>query len=107
MDPYAPEGLEKLLYDATKENYEPYGQDVQNSDLDILPELKFTDAESQDVSTIAVEIEKMIRESTVSFIMGTKDIDKEWDSYKDALDKAGLPKLLETYQTAYDRQVTK
>ncbi|MCR1843406.1 extracellular solute-binding protein [Murimonas intestini] len=107
VDPYAPEGLEKLLYDATKENYEPYGQDVQNSDLDILPELKFTDAESQDVSTIAVEIEKMIRESTVSFIMGTKDIDKEWDSYKDALDKAGLPKLLETYQTAYDRQVTK
>ncbi len=34
---------------------------------------------------------------------GAKDIDAEWDNYLAALENAGLPKLLEVYQTAYDR----
>lgn len=100
VDPYAPEGLEKLLYDATEELYEPYGA---NTNIVNLNELKVTDEESNAVSTIAVEVEKMIEESSVAFMTGAKDIDAEWDSYVDSMEKAGLPTLLETYQTAYDR----
>ena len=34
---------------------------------------------------------------------GAKDIDAEWDSYLNTMDKAGLSTLLDVYQTAYDR----
>jgi len=101
VDPYASEGLEKLLYDASKNLYEPYGK---NTNLVNLNTLKLTDEESTSISTSAVEIEKLIEETSVAFITGTKDIDKEWDSYKDSLEKAGLADLLKVYQTAYDRQ---
>lgn len=105
VDPYSPDGLERLLYEATKNLYEPYGQDVQKSDLDILPPLKFTDAESSDVSTIAVEVSKAINETSVAFITGSKKVDTDWDTFKKDLDKAGLKKLLAAYQKAYDRQI--
>ncbi|SHL26595.1 putative aldouronate transport system substrate-binding protein [Anaerocolumna jejuensis DSM 15929] len=107
IDPYAPEGLEKLLYDSSKKDYEPYTQNESNSDLDMIPELKITDEESTNVSTIAVEVEKIITESSVGFITGAKDINTEWDSYKNSLDKSGLKTLLDTYQAAYDRMMKK
>jgi putative aldouronate transport system substrate-binding protein len=55
------------------------------------------------MSTTAVEVSKLIDENAVAFMTGEKDIDSEWDKYLDALDKAGLPELIKTYQTAYDR----
>ncbi len=100
VDPYSPGGLEKLLYDATKELYEPYGENTNLRNIEVL---KVTDEESTDVSTTAVEISKLIDENAVAFITGEKDIDSEWNNYLDALEKAGLPDLLKTYQTAYDR----
>ena len=100
VDPYSPDGLERLLFDATEELYEPYGA---NTNIVNLNELKITDEESTDVSTIAVEVEKAIEENSVAFMTGAKDIDAEWDTYIQDLDKAGLQTLLEMYQTAYDR----
>ncbi len=107
VDVKSADGLEKLLYDTTKEKYAPYGQTEENSDLDVVPILKLTSEESTDVSTVAVEIEKLIDETSSAFIVGTRDIndDKDWESFKDALNRAGLEKLLEVYQTAYDRQM--
>lgn len=100
VDPYAPEGLEKLLYDASANLYAPYAGNTKLINLD---EIKVTDAESTDVSTIAVEIEKLIEETSVAFMTGAKDIDAEWDSYVSALENAGLSTYMEIYQTAYDR----
>lgn len=103
VDPYAPEGLERLLFDATRDLYEPYGATTNIVNLN---ELKVTDSESTDVSTIAVEVEKMIEENSVAFMTGAKDIDAEWDSYVSAVQSAGLDTLLEVYQTAYDRMAS-
>lgn len=103
VDIHTAEGLEKLLYEATKNDYEPYRQTPENSDLDTLPKMKLTADEASNVSTIAVEIEKIINEGSVAFITGTKDIEKDWDAFQDSLQKAGLKTLLETYQTVYDR----
>lgn len=107
VDLNSAEGLGKLLYDSTARDYEPYGQTEENSDLDVLPQLKLTTEETTKVSTVAVEIEKLIDETSTAFIVGTRDInnDKEWESFKEALDKAGLADLLEVYQAAYDRQM--
>lgn len=100
VDIHAPEGLEKLLFDASKELYEPY---AGVGDIQLLDELKLTDTESTDISVIAVEVAKIIEESSVAFMTGARDIDAEWDSYKDSLEKAGLADLLATYTAAYER----
>lgn len=95
------EGLEKLLYDATKEKMEPY---AQSGDLDILPSLKLTDEEATKIQTIGVEVQNYIEENKVAFITGSKSLEKDWDAYVKGFDNIGLPTLLEVYQTAYDRQ---
>ena len=109
VDVKSADGLEKLLYDTTKEKYAPYGQTEENSDLDVVPALKLTSEESTAISTIAVETEKLIDETSTAFIVGARDIndDKDWESFQDALDRAGLADLLEVYQAAYDRQMKK
>lgn len=95
-------GLEKLLYDASEQLYAPYGE---NGDIQELDELKLTDAEATDVAVIGVEIEKIIEESSVAFMTGAKDVEADWDSYKESLDKAGLKDLLEIYKVAYERSL--
>lgn len=102
VDLGSPEGLEKLLFEATKNMMEPYAQ--KEGDLDILPTLKFTAEEATEIQTIGVEIENYITENRVAFITGAKNLDTDWDSYVKNFDNLGLPKLLEVYQTAYDRQ---
>lgn len=101
VDPYSPEGLEKLLFMASKEKYEPY---ADNTTLENLHELKVSNDEKNEVATIAVEIEKIMEEDGVAFMTGKKDIETDWDAYVESIDKAGLQKLLDVYQTAYDRQ---
>lgn len=95
-------GLEKLLYDASEQLYAPYGE---NGDIVELDEMKLTDSEATDVAVIGVEIEKLIEENSVAFMTGAKDVEKEWDSFKDALDKAGLQDLIEIYNVAYERSL--
>ena len=103
VDLTSPEGLEALLYRSSKEKMEPYAQDPTK--IDLLPQLKLTDAESSEIQTIGVEVEKYIAESRVAFITGKKSLDKDWASYVSDLEKLGLPTLLKVYQTAYDRQM--
>lgn len=102
VDPYSPEGLEKLLYDVSKELYESYSQ---NTGLIDPSELKVTAEEKNSVSTVAVEAEKVLGESQVAFITGVKDIDSDadWEAYLADVEAVGISQLLEVYQTAYDR----
>ena len=65
--------------------------------------MKMSNDESSAISTIDVEVEKIISESQVAFITGAQDLDSGWDSYLDSLNKAGLSDLLSTYQAVYDR----
>lgn len=97
------EGLEALLYYSSKEKMAPYEQNPKV--MDVLPKLKLTDEETSKIQTIGVEVEKYIAESRVAFITGTRDLDKDWDTYLKELDNMGLQTLLEVYQVAYDRQM--
>lgn len=100
VDPYAADGLEVLLFNASKECQEPY---AFNTDLIQLNELKITSEESTDISTMAVEVEKVLVEDEVAFVTGQKDIDADWDAHVEALNKAGLQEVLALYTTAYNR----
>lgn len=100
VDPYSPEGLEKMLYDETSKKYEPYA----SKNASVMPPIKLLTEENEALSTITVELEKAISETEIRFIIGDLDLDKDWDSYVKNLDKIGLKKYLDTYQKAYDRQ---
>ena len=99
---FAPEASEMVLYQATHDLYEPYKTDEWTK----VPALNFLVEENTSVQTIEVELETYISESKVQFITGVLDIndDAAWQSYVESLDSIGMPKLIEVYQTAYDRQ---
>lgn len=104
VDIGAAEGLEKLLLDETKEKGEPYAQDPATQ-FDVVPSMKLTADEADQVSTIAVELESYIDTNTIAFITGSRDVhnDAEWDSYIAGFDNIGFEDYRSVYQTAWDR----
>jgi putative aldouronate transport system substrate-binding protein len=103
VDVWSAAGLEKLLYTETEKNYTPY----ISKTCEVLPTLKLTTDEAQQLQTTIVEVDKSIAESRTQFIMGNLSISKDWDTYIKSLDNMGLQKLIQTYQKAYDRQYAK
>ena len=93
---------ELILHRTTRDLYEPYRSDV----WDPIPLLNFLVEENHSIKTISVELKKVIDESRVQFITGSLDInsDADWKAYVDSLESIGMPKPIETYQTAYDRR---
>lgn len=108
VDVKGPGGLEKLLFDATKEKCEPYGQN-ENSDYQVTPYIKLTADEQVEMEQVIVDVNKYLNENRTQFIRGDIDPndDAAWQNYLDGFEKVGLKKILDTYQTAYDRQFGK
>ena len=52
---------------------------------------------------IITNLEAYVKEMTTSFIVGSKDVDKEWDTYLKQLENMGASQLIEYTQAAYDR----
>ena len=50
-----------------------YGQNPENGDLDVLPDLKMTADESTELQTIQVEVKNYINSAKVAFITGTNE----------------------------------
>lgn len=50
------------------------------------------------------EILLFMLERQEEWILGLRDVDKDWDSYKSRLDKLGLQRVLRVMQSAYSRQ---
>ncbi|MEA4890052.1 MAG: ABC transporter substrate-binding protein [Clostridiaceae bacterium] len=99
VDMYSGDGLEKLLYTVSKDLYEPYAQKDK-----ALPHIKFTKEETDELSTLKVELGKTISTTLTEFMIGTQSIDTNWDGFIQNLDKLKISRVLELYQTAYERQ---
>lgn len=97
-------GLEKLLYLESKEKCEPFAQDP-SKDYDVLPVLKFTAEETDQLNQITVDVKKYLEENRAAFIRGVQDPndDAAWNAYVQGFDKVGLNTLIKLSQTAYDR----
>lgn len=102
IDMLSAEGLEKLLYDVTKNQYEPYIQKDK-----ALPNIKFTKEENDELATIKMELNKYLKESLTKFMIGQLSVDKDWDSFQSTLQKLQLPKVIEMYQAEYSKQFKK
>lgn len=95
-DPYK---NERILYVETKEKYE--GKELEGSHI---PPLSFKEEELLEVEDLRVAINNYVEESIAQFVLGARDIEKEWDSYLNELKAIGLERYLEIHQDAYNRK---
>lgn len=95
-DPENP--LEVILYNETKNNYEPYRMDPGL----VVPPLFFTNEQAEELADIQKTITDYKDEMLAKAVIGEIDIDKEWDNYVKTLEKMKLPRYLEIFQEAYE-----
>ena len=94
-----PHDVETVLFEQTRDKLAPYRPDIAM----ILPPIQFTTQEAEVVTDIETTINRFVVQATAEFIVGTRDIDREWEQYVDDLNRMGLDELIRIYQIAYDR----
>lgn len=90
--------LDSILYNETKEKYEPYRVDVET----VLPPINFTVDQSSEIADLSKTIYDYTNEMMARFIIGDADINTGWDQYLATLDSMNLSRYLEIYQEAYE-----
>ena len=65
----------------------------------------FNATEEKDRADVQTVVDDTWKQYRAKFVLGELDAsdDAHWQEYLDALDKAGVDRLLELYQGAYDR----
>jgi len=99
IDLGSPDGLEAMLLQVTAK-IEPQVR----KDVVILPTVKFTVPESEELQLLQVELERYSEQQRVAFETGAQDVEKGWAAYVKKLNDLGLQKFLAIQQKAYDRQ---
>lgn len=66
------------------------------------PIMHLTEEENQEVADLMTDINLLVEQAEAKFITGTDPL-SEYDKYVETLEKMGLKKVEEIYQTAYDR----
>ena len=64
----------------------------------------FNKAEQKVYDKYASQLRTYMLERQQAWILGTGDVEEEWDDYMKTLNKMGLDKVLKVMQSAYDRQ---
>jgi putative aldouronate transport system substrate-binding protein len=95
-DPKNP--TESILYNETKNNYEPYKQKIET----LLPQLFFTNEQAMELADLDKTITDHVKEMQARFITGDASLEKDWDGYLKNLDNMKLKRYLEINQAAYD-----
>lgn len=89
---------ETVLYDATKENYEPFASDpsvwVSN--------LFFTDDQATLIADFGTTIDAAVSQFAAEVATGQTNVDDAWDSFQANLQAMGLQDYLAAYQAALD-----
>lgn len=70
----------------------------------VLPTLKYTEEENNEISQTIMSMIDFLKQSTAEFITGTRTLDDAgWESYLAELDSMGLQTWLQHAQTAFER----
>ena len=83
-------GLEVVLYEQTKANYEPYARDIE----DVIPPLAFTTAQAAEVTELRLGIIDYVAQMTAEFVLGRQDLDAGWDNFVATLDALGINRVV-------------
>ncbi|MBE5781806.1 MAG: extracellular solute-binding protein [Clostridiales bacterium] len=65
--------------------------------------LMYTPEESAVIADIQASLTSYVEEATAAFLMGNKDLDKDWDAFLAELKVIGIDTALEINQDVYDR----
>ena len=87
---------EVLLYETTRDLYEPYGKDCD------VPDMFFELDTLSELAELKSNINGLVTQSISQFIAGQKDIENDWESFKSELENLGLQRYLDIYQKQYD-----
>lgn len=94
--------LERTLYEATKNNMEPYGETKK-----AVPPVIFTAEQSKQFGELNTTVFNAMDEWMASFITGKKNVDKDWDAYLKNLKDSGLDQYLKLFQDALNAKPKK
>ena len=67
-----------------------------------LPDMFFTTEEQAELDVLSTDLKKYMTENNAKFITGDQSFD-EWDAYVQGYKDMGIDRMIEIYQTAYDR----
>jgi putative aldouronate transport system substrate-binding protein len=97
QDPLTGAGYEKRLADATS-TYAPYAP------KESYPSSAFVRPEDTDtMAQLATSIKDYVQSNMAQFIIGDKNLDKDWDSYVKGFDGLNLPQYIKIYQLAIEK----
>ncbi len=94
--------IEVILYNQTKDNYEPFKQPAEMA----LPPLYFSEGQAQLVAELTPTIEAYVDETLARGVTGQIDIATEWPNYLASLEAMGLPQFVQAHQEVYDAMQT-
>jgi putative aldouronate transport system substrate-binding protein len=94
----APRHVEVILYNETRDKYEPYQQPAEMA----LPPLYFGEEASQFVAELAPTIEAAVDETLALAVTGQSNIDEAWEGYLASLESMGLEQFIAYHQEAFD-----
>lgn len=87
------------------ESYDVWGQ---QSDKIMLPlNASLTSEEGNEYNDLYIDIETYVQENTVQFIMGTLDIDSNWDTFVSTIEGMNVARCVELKQASLDRYYSK
>jgi len=89
------------LWFATKDLYEQYKK------KEIPPNLFFNEEQAMEVGEISPALRSHVTASIARFVTGERNIDAEWDPYKQELAGIGWKRYVELHQQAYDAKYKK
>jgi putative aldouronate transport system substrate-binding protein len=69
---------------------------------DIFPPAFFTVSQEEELSILRADINSYVSQKFASWVLGEFDVNSDWVSYKNQLNKMGLERYIEIHQEAYD-----
>lgn len=94
---------EVILYNATKDHYEKYHEKIEH----VVPKLYYSLDQSTQIADLDKTINDYVNSMIAKFITGKANLNTEWNTYLDTLNKMNLKKYIEINQAAYDAKKVK
>jgi putative aldouronate transport system substrate-binding protein len=94
---------ETILYQETKEKYEPYQVKTDK----IVPPSFFTSEQASEIADLEKTIGDYVNEMQSRFITGDANISTDWNNYLKTLEGMNVKQYLQVYQDAYDAKFKK
>ena len=71
--------------------------------IEPFPALRYSDSDTKTLASIQADINPYLLQYASKIVTGQQDLDATWDEYKTTLENMGLSKMLEIYNTAYNK----